>query len=308
MPLVYSVDRRSAVNYELIIKRSFQIAWKYKLLWIFGLFAAGQGQINFSAGSDSESPFGTRVDFDVMIEQFTAFLIPFLVLFITAVVATIIAMPALVDGVQRIARGGTFKMMDSLSVGIDQFWHTLGFYMLFALFVFCGIMLAVVPAIASLWTLVFTIPALILGTFLLGVWFSIGFQVLCVRRTTIGASLSEAWQLILAHKRHVAVMFLIIFGLLLGFSLIAGTGLLLIYLPANLIIRGLIDSFFWQTITGIIVSLPFALVVGGFYGTFIYGMYTLFYLELVEPGILDKFDPTGANDINPPMQPMADNA
>lgn len=47
------------MDYSGIVKRAWQVAWKYKVLWLFGLFAGGMGGGGFSSSNSGSSNFGS---------------------------------------------------------------------------------------------------------------------------------------------------------------------------------------------------------------------------------------------------------
>lgn len=285
------------MNYELIIKRALQIAWKYKSLWVFGLFVGGMGQINFNISQGESLPQG-EVNPEAIFDFLRSIAVPILVLGLTLIVATTISVPALIHSVQTIARGGLYRFMDSFSVGVDLFWRILASYLLLIFVALAGFAVALLPMVISPFLLILTIPLLIVSMIIVAVWWTFAIQVLVIRKTTIAAALQEAWLLLRLHTKDVALIMLILIGLSLGIGIAIGLPIALAYLPMSLLINRLIEDRTLQILVAVITSLPIAWPLGGLVGTFIQSIYTLFFIEVVAPGTLERFDP------NQPVPPV----
>ena len=65
-------------NFGEILSRAWQIVWKHKVLWVFGILAGcGRGGSGFNSGGNSggDGGFGTAVDLPPQLERFLNLLV-----------------------------------------------------------------------------------------------------------------------------------------------------------------------------------------------------------------------------------------
>ena len=288
------------MDYGRIISDSFNISWRYKSLWLFGLFAGGGGSgFNFDdswfkkqdIGFDLEEFFETW-DFTFDWHMLIPIGMALAVMGIGFIIMHLISVPALIDGVNKIKRGGSYRLGSSFSVGIDFFWRFFGLSIIAIMLIFGSIILAVAFgffAYAIHWgVMVFYILIMIpvfLG-FIVGTTavFELGTRAMVVRNIGIFDSISEGYLLLKRNIVNNILMFLIYIGL----SIALGLGALLIWAivgaPIALIALATGLGIIPALILAVIMGLPISLIVGGYIGTVVESLYTLFYFELVEPG------------------------
>ncbi|MCK4633176.1 MAG: hypothetical protein KAT79_07870, partial [candidate division Zixibacteria bacterium] len=102
------------MEYGKIVSKSFNVAWNYKSLWIFGLFAgAGSSGFNWNTGETEQLDFSSfGFDTSVLADIYhilAPLLIWFGLLLLALICLSFIAAPALIDAVNRITRGGTYR-------------------------------------------------------------------------------------------------------------------------------------------------------------------------------------------------------
>ena len=103
------------MDYGKIISKSFEIAWRYKSLWIFGMFASGGFNVDFSGHPSMQmqpNDFGVP---QFPPELLGMFLIAIIVLAIVFTVAGQISQAAIIDSTNRIVRGGRYRFSDAFS-------------------------------------------------------------------------------------------------------------------------------------------------------------------------------------------------
>ncbi|MCB2230051.1 hypothetical protein KQH82_04990 [bacterium] len=293
------------MDYGYIVNRAFQIAWRYKSLWVFGLFVGGFTNLNlnlpgdsFDFGQGGSEPFGA-----ISPEVFGALLMLGLILGLVFLIAYCIAAPALIDGVNRIERGGVYTFGASFSTGVDNFWRILGlgvllFVVMVAIFVFgaivFGIGAAIIgisagdsnpgPAIAAIILgVLILIPVFIFLYFLIATPFQLAQRVIVVRSARIADALSEGWLLFKQNFGKALVIFLIRIGISLAIGIVMFIIFAVIALLVLIFVPNPMEHLAEAVILGILFGLPISLVLGGFMGTFDSSLYTLFYFELVEP-------------------------
>ncbi|UCE24806.1 MAG: hypothetical protein JSU74_01790 [Candidatus Zixiibacteriota bacterium] len=282
------------MNYSRIINRSFEIAWRYKSLWVFGMFASGGfANFNFNMPTGDSDGFGSG---SFGMPEFPPELIGMFMMAIGALVLVfmvmgLISQAAIIDSVNRIDRGGRYRFGEAFSAGIDFFLRFLGLSILF--FVSFAIAIGIVVVLAVIFFAVHTalgvlsllilIPALLFSFFVLFSIFSLAERVIVVRNASIGDAIEEGWLLVKRNFGKTAMIFLIYIAFLIGFGIFSTIIWIIFSLPiAGLgLVAGLnpISALF----AGIIIGLPVSLVIGGILGVFYTSLYTLFYFELVEP-------------------------
>ena len=304
-------DTGNIMDYGAIVNNAFKVAWRYKTLWIFGLFAGVAPQFNYEFGADDLSAWNTdpNLGLDALggIAPWTVIgptVGAAIMLLITiSFLASCIAEPALIDAVNRIARGGRYRFGESFSTGVDFFWRFLGFSLL--LF-FIGIAALFVLVIAGIFTftagtgvgilsLLVLIPLAIVSGFIIINIFMLGKRAIVVRNIPISDALEEGWLLLKQNPGPVIVVTLIAFAI--GLSIVMAIGFGVISLPF-LVMIGSMQPSLELLFLGILIGLPVTLIVGGFSGTLFSSLYTLFYFQLVEPGTR-HYIPSETDPISP---------
>lgn len=288
------------MDYSKLINRAFAIAWRYKILWIFGLFT-GMGASNFdwldSGGSHTWlnqfkwdfDRWGNGIDFDQdkLLPLLGGVALVIFTVWLVILIANRIATPALIDAVNNLERGGRFRFSDSFSRGIDLFWKFVGL-LLVELFAWIASLVVVLPVCILLFITIIGIPiAIAVILFYIYFWFTyfaLAERAVTVRGCSIGDGLSEAWLLIKLHFKATLMMGLITLGLSIAMGIAATIVLLIIGLPFGGLTWYATDAPIAGFLIGFLFTLPVALVIGGYTGTVVSSMYTMFYFGLVEPG------------------------
>jgi len=196
----------------------------------------------------------------------------------------LICSPALVDGVNKVTRGGTYKFWESYSRGLDFFWRYLGLNVLFVA-VIIGVIIVSIGIVALIhWVmLLLVIPVLIIFFFVGSTVFSLAERSLVVRDNSIGDALEEGWVLLKNNVGRCIVIVLIIIGLALAVGIVLVLLGFMLYFPINFIVGGITENIALTFVLAFILGLPVSIVLGGFGGTFFHSLYTLFYFGLVDP-------------------------
>ncbi len=290
------------MDYGKMIRDSFALAWRHKSLWILGLFAGWGSGFNTSFGKHdlssmnggdlSGTPFG-KLSQDP--SQIWAWLAPFLIgLAIFAMIYLVmycIAIPGLIDAVNRITRGGAYKLSESFSTGVDFFWRTLGLTILSgmtAVVVFgvvAGLLIisfkaGVVPFVV---TLLFALPVIFMLAVAFACIVSLAQRAMVVRNISIGDALEEGYLLFRNHLGKNIVFVLIVIGLAIGIGMAVTIVAFVVYAPIVLLAYSLGLPLWSAFLVAIIIALPISIPVGGFIGTFQSSLGTMFYFGLVEP-------------------------
>jgi hypothetical protein len=290
------------MDYGRIISESFRIAWRYKSLWVFGLFASGGSGFNldfnnlplpktefdsFGFGESFRFPF----DMDLNMLMPIILLIGFMML--GYLIMHLISVPAIIDGVNKIKRGGHYRFGSSFSAGVDFFLRFLGLLLIgfFTMIVVIAVMVAggfIAYALGDVVLLVLAIlgmiPIFMAFLFVFTNMIALTQRAVVVRNIGIADALEESFWLL----RRNLVKNLLIFLIEIGFSIALGIAAFIIWFfigaPIALLVLATGAGIIPAIILAVIIGLPVSLVVGGFSGTVLANIYTLFYFELVEPG------------------------
>lgn len=300
------------MDYGKIVSRSFDIAWRYKWLWLFGMFTAGSFNIDFSFlqdhSIDKSDLFQT---FDFQPEVLLSFAFALCLWILIMLICYIISEIGIIDSVNRIERGGSYSFGIAFSSGLTHFLKFLGLNILMffitivpiAIIVIIIILLFVVHVALGFLSLLLFLPLLLFVIFVIFNISQLAKRVLIVRSCSIGDALGESYYLLKSNFGKNLVVFLINMGFGIGFSILMAIIYLMIGLPiAAMIVSAelhLLIAFF----AAFFIALPISFIFGGFMGVFFSSLYTLFYFELVEPKT-DNEQVIQSPPINPNQQPL----
>lgn len=274
------------MNYGKIVEDSFSFSWRHKSLWIFGLFAGSGGNFNFDFGSNelNQTDF-TQFDsweplWALIVPILAAVLIMALILFVLYIICS----PALVDAINKIARGGIYKFSESYSRGLDFFFRKLGLTMILFAAVVGVILLSVLPIVAlNIFGILILLPIFFVGIFFAITLYSLAERAMVVRDTSIGDAIDEAYVLMKQNFSKCIIIALIFMGLSFGMAVVFLMLAAMLYFPVNMLVHSISENRSIVFILGLLLGLPITLVIGGFVGTFFHSLYTLFYFGLVDP-------------------------
>ena len=181
------------MDYTELINRAFNLAWKHKMFWVLGFFAASWGYLG---GIEDKFPefsreynwdHGFNIDPNIMdnlsdwlssgpgiaiaIAMAGFFLLLGLALFVLHLIST----AGLIEGVGRVENGDSHKLTELFKAGARNFWRFLGLFFLtfcaggayFALLVIPFVLLIIAFKVLGLLFLIIFIPIAIFGMFLL---------------------------------------------------------------------------------------------------------------------------------------------
>lgn len=282
------------LNFSKIVNESFSIAWRFKTLWIFGLFAAGEGTgFNWpdELPGDINIPISNWSDINIPSELIVTLLLWLFVIGLFFLICHFISIASLIDGTNRIYRGGVYSWGESLSTGLKNFWRFLGLGLIFFFVFFVGTVGAVLIAIVcfkihlaiGFFSLLFLIPigicAIVTGYNI----YSLAQRAMAVRNVSIGDGLEEGYTLFRRNIGKNILIFLIELGISIGLGILSLMVWALFGIPIAAIVLALGLGWAAALIMGLLLGLPISLIVGGFSGAVLTNLYTLFYFELLEP-------------------------
>ncbi len=325
------------MNHIELLKRSFRITWRYKPLWLFGFILAlcsggsggGRGgNFNYQFSGDDFSGFGqvpAVPDFDpnLILAVIIGLICLVLLLAVVSIVATQVARAALIGMVRQIEQTAAVTISDGWRLGWSR-----GAWRVFLLNLLIGIPVAIItillmllafsplllllvddtaPKIAGIILTILAVLLVILILMVIGALIA-PFRELAWRRTVLDsqgvlASLKDAIGLVKRRFKDVAVIWLLMIGLGIGWAFIA----LLVVLPASIIAAllfggipaGLVYLISRSWIGAAIAGIPLGLLAliavssaaAAFYLIFQSTVWTLTYLEVQDTGTRDQPPP-----------------
>ncbi len=319
------------MDFGYILKRAWQIIWKFKILWVFGILASC-GQASNSGGSNSGYRYSIEnTNISSQIELWFARLSPgaiaLLIVIAILVVLALIVIAILLGTVGRVGLiRGTVKAEQGAERltfselwrdGLTYFWRVFGLNLIIGLVIFIAIvLLAILAVVLTVGTLgIFLLCLIPLICLIVPVLWAVGVIVeqaniaLVVENLSITEAIQRGWKVVWENIGNMIIMSLI---LILGVSLIGGAivglPLLVVVAPAvsgaaigtsDAIRNGLIAS-------GVlfIVYLPFLLLFSGILRGYISSAWTLTYMRLTHKPIQTQLEvPVMPDDVVIPPAP-----
>ncbi len=293
------------MDFGAILSRTWQIIWKHKILWVFGILAgctsANAGSSNFRYTFEGDLPPRLQYFFNNTPGWITASLIGLVILFI--IVAVVLAIFLGTIGRVGVIRGAVQadqetrkpEFSELFNGSMHYFWRVFGLNVLvglaLALFFIVFIVIGVFGSIVTLGLgLLCFIPMLCLLvpiSWVIGVVLEQANIAIVVEDLGIMPGLQRGWDVVKNNVGNYIVMALI---LVLGVGLIGG---LIIGLPVALVIApamigGLVGTDqsmsggFLFTALCIAAYLPIAIFLNGILQTYIKTAWTLTYLRLTD--------------------------
>ncbi len=204
-----------------IINKAWEITKHYKSLWVLGAFAGSMPTWVFQWDTGKQQTLGSSGLFTGSLGTSIALVMALLVLGLVFAILYLICSAGLIDAVNRIARGGLYKLGTSFSIGLDYFWRFLGIFILY-LFAFIVLLLALaipgticflIGTILGILSLLVLIPAGIVGFFVIYSVYELTRRAVVTRNVGIGDAVEEAWYLFRHNLATNAIFALVVFGL-----------------------------------------------------------------------------------------------
>jgi hypothetical protein len=295
------------MDFGYVLKRAWEIIWKFKVLWIFGILASC-GQASRLSGGNSGYRFSSQ-DSNVtsQIERFFAQLNPaiitLLIVLAIIVVLALIVITVLLGTVGRVGLiRGTVKAEQGAErltfgelwrEGLVYFWRVFGLNLLIGVIIFLAVVvLSIIGVVLTIGTLgIFALCLLPLICLIVPVMWAVSVIVeqanvaLVVENLSITEAIKRGWQVVLDNIGNMIVMSLI---LILGVSLIGGA---IIGLPFLIVVAPAAAGWVSGTSEAIrngliasgllfIVYLPVLLLLSGILRAYTSSAWTLTYLRL----------------------------
>ena len=295
-------------NFGEVLTRSWQITWKFTVLWIFGILAGctnggggGGGNSGFSGGpSDFNLPPEIR-RFVLMMEDLAAWVennlwiflvigLIVLVLILISIFLGTIGKIGLIKGSYQAEMGAESLVFGELfSASIPYFWRVFGLSFLVGLTVLLLlvplILIGVITAGVAFLCLLPLICLLIPVGFAVGIIIEQANRAIVLEDLSLLNGLRRSWEISRANIGPLIVMGLILFGI----SLVLG---ILIALPIFIVVFPTIFAFamgeggsftpLYIALACICLYAPISWVLNGILTTFTQSAWTLTYLRLTQ--------------------------
>jgi len=291
-----------------VLRRTWQITWRFKGLWILGILAGCSGG-GGGGGSSSGSGGGVRYQFDggrfpgpdyyfrnvdpnVLVFLTTALICLGILLVIGLFVLGILGQAGLISGFDLADEGHAVTLSNAFRRGLHYFWKILGAQvLLWILAVIVVIVLFGGGALLALGTLgvalICLVPLaclLVPALLLFGVYVMLTQVALVVEELDFSAAFSRSWQVMRENIGNVILLglILIVGGAVVGFLLTLPV--LAAALPAltALAIGGdqVVAGGIALSVLATVVLLPVLILVNGVIQTFATGVWTIAYRRM----------------------------
>jgi len=319
------------MDFGYVLKRAWQIIWKFKVLWIFGILASC-GQASGSGGSNSGYRFSIQENNpSPQIERFFSQLDPavigmlivigiivVLALIVLAILLGTVGRVGLIRGTVKAEQGAEHLTFGELwREGLTYFWRVFGLNLVIGLII-VGVILGILIIGAIL-------TGLTLGLFLLclipvicliiPIMWAVSVIIeqanvaLVVENLSITDAIKRGWQVVWDNIGTMIVMSLIlILGVGIIGGIIIGLPLLVVAAPAVIgVTTGTTDAIRNGLIASgllFIVYLPFLLVLSGILRAYTSSAWTLTFLRVTNKPSQPQLEAPGTpeNIETPPAQ------
>jgi hypothetical protein len=302
-----------SLDYGNLLSRAWQITWKHKVLWIFGILAGlgnsggppGDGNAGDrgaqSNGSELVPPqfeqWANQIDQAAIVAIVIGLLCLALVIAVVLIALQVIGRGGLIGGVLRADAGQSVTFGEAWGVGVSKFW---------TLF-----LIGLIPGLVSLLLALLVIaPGIVFSVLTFGLGFLCFIPLFCVlaivgvilniiayfgqiaavvENLGVMDALRRAWALITANVGQIIVLGLIVFFISFVVSLIIGLPFLLTIVPAVIAVVGFANESQAVGYSGLAFALvccalylPVLIVASGILQTWLTAAWTLAYKRLTQ--------------------------
>jgi len=316
------------MSYGEVLTRAWKIVWKFKVLWIFGIFAScGTGSGNGGGGNNVSYQYSSG-DLPPQFEQFFGNIERFAndlwwifgllicltcVLVLVAIFLSTIGKIALIKGTLRAEEGAEHMgFIELFNASTPYFWRVFGLSLLLFFVFFVAVMFGVLVFMAAT-ILTFGIALMCLVPlcclfipvmWAIGVILEQAYIAIVVEERGIADGLTRGWEVVKTHWEPMLVMgVILIFG-----AIIVG---LIIAVPMFLIMFPLL---FTMGITGgnnmaplaiggicFLLYLPVLILASGIIKAYVQSAWTLTFLRVTGRGLTTE---TAVFEPEPPLPPL----
>jgi hypothetical protein len=292
-------------NFGEVLTRAWQIIWKHKVLWIFGIFAGcGRGGGGGSGGGQvsgsGDQPFPQLEQFSQQIGQWieenpwivAVFVLLVIVFVILSIFLGTIGRIGLIRGTYRAEAGAErLNFGEVFSESTPYFWRVFGLSLLIfliALVVFIpavlgGALFSALTAGIGLLCLLPLLCLLIPLLWALSVVIEQANVAIVLESLSIGDGFRKGWEIVRANVGPFLILTLIIFigsgvvGFIIAIPLIAAVVPLIFGAASNN------TAPIWITVLCCAAYFPVLLILSGILNAYVQSIWTLTYMRLTRP-------------------------
>ncbi len=274
------------MDFGSIIARSLNISWKYKILWVLGFFASFIGGSSVFIGKDHETRASEFISQNPWLLAVILGYALLLMLFFLCM--HLIGSAGLIDAVSRLGEIHPPRLKESFKSGVVYFWKFLALWGMAIIAAIACFSLIAIPIALSFWAslmigfiflAILVIPAIAI-LFIFFSIYSLAQREIVIGHKTLFESIANAVRLCKKWIGKTLIIFFIDF--ITGLILFSLNTFLLMLLAIPLILLAIKSTALLLLL--LLVEIPlfiiFAIVITGFFGTFMNSLYTIFYLDL----------------------------
>ena len=314
-----------------VLKRAWTVTWRYRILWLFGLFAGGASSTGgsnyqFGTGDFDEATFRQFEQFGYWIEENIALVFAaaaaFALVGLALFVISIAAKGGLVHLVNNAEEGREVRGMDGWSAGFRVWFRVFGIgFVLFApIVLISGLLLLAIfaPLVGSLVSggapgpeafvgmcggVLFGGALLLVVGVIAGVLDTLGVRHAVISGTGVFRSIGAAWSDLRSRFKDVAVMWLLMFAVGIAYGIAVGMVAAVFGVAIAVAVLG--GSIWGAAVAGAVLGLVLLLPTA-IYSAFISTVWTIFYRRLTGREVVQGAEPPAAGTRHvPPAPPTA---
>jgi hypothetical protein len=295
-------------NFGEVLSRAWQITWKYKVLWIFGILAGctnggggGGGNTGYSGPSEDwnippeiQRFVSSMEDFvDWVSDNLWVFIIIGLVVLVLIVISIFlgtIGRIGLIKGSYQAEMGAESLALGELfSASMPYFWRVFGLSFLigvaFVLLLLPFIALGILTAGVALICLIPLICILVPVSWAVGVIVEQSNRAIVLEDLSLFDGLKRGWEISRSNIKPLIVMALILFGITLVLGIIIALPIFIIVFPtffAFAVGEGQSFTPLYVAVACICLYAPISWLLNGVLTTYTQSAWTLTYLRLTQ--------------------------
>ncbi len=274
------------MEFGSILQRSWDIAWKYKSLWIFGLFIESIGSLNGLISKDDYETVRELTNSPAFLTLLMISLVVGLIFFVMHFISS----AAHIDAINKLTRGGFYTFGDSFSAGVDNFFRFLGLWLLLVGAVIAlvivlaipGVLLFVIHWVLGVLGLIVLVPLLIAGIVTIIMLYWLAQRAMVVRGSGISDALDESYFLFRTYLGTCIKFALLLIIIAIAISMVIVVIFAIVAAPFIAMAVATEGGLIPALLIGIPIGLVLLLVLDGFYGSFFHSAVTLFYFRLLD--------------------------
>src|SRR5688572_5972111 len=318
-------------NFGEVLTRAWQIVWKHRVLWVFGVLAScGRGGSNFNSGGSGQGDGGIPSDLPPQVEQWLQIIQENLTAFITIGVTLIcliwivtiflstIGKIGLIRGTFQVD-GGTERLVfgQLFSESTPYFWRIFGLSLLvslpivvviaalvagfasFAIATSAGNNGSEIGLLAMLPLLIGCVCLLVPVMFVIGMITRQAENAIVLEEMRVLPAISRGWDVFRKNLGPIIIMAIIltIIGFAVGF--VIAIPVFIVLIPAMFaFMAGEAQSWTPLIVAGVILCLyaPISLLIQGIAVAYTESAWTLTYMRLTKPQAQEPVVPVEANE------------